>query len=82
MEDVGIEAGAPLAAHFTALRDARRGGGLPADPQPAFAAGAARILELKAAHRRLCEATDALREAAAEAKTQLDTSSLQLQVGG
>lgn len=82
MEDVGIEAGAPLATHMGALLEARRDSSLPADPEPAFAAGAARVLELKAAHRRLCDATDTLREAAAEAKTQLDTSSLQLQVGG
>lgn len=79
MEDVGIEAGAPLATHLGALLEARRDSSLPADPEPAFAAGAARVLELKAAHRRLCDATDTLREAAAEAKTQLDTSSLQLQ---
>ena len=81
MEDVGIEAGAPLAAHQSALLYARRDSGMPADPEQAFSAGAARILELKAAHRRLCDATDAHREAVAEAKTQLDTSSLQLQVG-
>lgn len=42
-------------------------------------AGGALILALKAEHRRLCEATDALREAAAEAKGALDQGSLQLQ---
>ncbi|KAL4437184.1 hypothetical protein ABPG75_004323 [Micractinium tetrahymenae] len=42
-------------------------------------AGGALILALKAEHRRLCEATDALRQEAAEAKAALDQGSLQLQ---
>ena len=79
--DVAVEADAPLAVgdFFTQLVQARRDGDLPADIQGVFAAGAVRILELKAAHRQLCESTDELREAAAEAKSQLDQSSLQLQ---
>jgi hypothetical protein len=79
--DVAVEADAPLAVgeFFTQLLQARRDGALPADVQGVFSAGAVRILELKAAHRQLCESTDALREAAGEAKSQLDQSSLQLQ---
>ncbi|GAB4818095.1 hypothetical protein N2152v2_005141 [Parachlorella kessleri] len=42
-------------------------------------AGALEILSLKQVHRELCEATEVLRDATAEAKTQLDQSSLQLQ---
>ena len=79
--DVAVEADAPLAVgdFFTQLLQARRDGALPADVQGVFSAGAVRILGLKAAHRQLCENTDALREAAGEAKSQLDQSSLQLQ---
>jgi hypothetical protein len=79
--DVAVEADAPLAVgeYVTQLLQARRDGALPADVQGVFSAGAVLILELKAAHRQLCESTDALREAAGEAKSQLDQSSLQLQ---
>lgn len=78
--DTAIQADAPLAAFFTDLLAAKRAGELGPDAaQQLAASGAARILELKAVHRRLCEATDALREAAGEAKTTLDQSSLQLQ---
>lgn len=76
-----METTAPLAVgeFFEALLQARRDGDLPADLQPVFSSGAARILELKAKHRQLCESTDELREAANQAKQALDTSSLQLQ---
>jgi len=42
-------------------------------------AGAVKILKLKAIHRAMCDSTESLREATADAKTQLDQSSLQLQ---
>lgn len=79
--EVAIESEAPLAVgeFFDALVRARRDEALPDDPQQVFSSGACKLLELKAAHRRLCENTDALREAASEAKSQLDDSSLQLQ---
>ncbi len=50
------------------------------DNLPGFVeAGALQILSLKQVHRELCEATEGLRDATSEAKTQLDQSSLQLQ---
>ena len=70
---------APLGQYFTDLLQARREDSLPADATALSAAGAVKILELKSAHRQLCESTDALRVAASEAKSQLDSSSLQLQ---
>ena len=79
MDEIAVQPDVPLAELFAALLEARRGEGLPADAQQLFSGGAVRILELKAVHRRLCEATDALREAASDAKTTLDQSSLQLQ---
>eukprot|EP00887_Chlorella_sp_A99_P005185 scaffold1.g5185.t1 len=42
-------------------------------------AGAVRILELRRAHRELCERTEEERQKTSDAKTQLDQSSLQLQ---
>ena len=47
--------------------------------EPALAAGVLKLLELKQAHRALCESTEALREETALAKAGLDQSSLQLQ---
>ena len=47
--------------------------------QQAFMAGAVKILELKEAHRVMCEATEALRQGNVDDKTHLDQSSLQLQ---
>lgn len=73
------DAGTPLAAFLTELLGARREGPLPEEAGAAFTLGAQRVLELKAAHRALCESTDTAREAAAEAKVALDQSSLQLQ---
>ena len=70
-----------LGDFFAALLDAKRGDALPpGEPlQHLFASGAVRVLELKAAHRRLCESAEALREATSEAKSQLDAGALQLQ---
>lgn len=53
--------------------------GAPPDWQSALAAGALRILDLKRAHRNLCDSTEALRDDTSLAKTLLDQSSLQLQ---
>lgn len=74
-----VDAGAPLAELLAELLAARREGPLPDGADAAFTAGAQRVLELKAAHRALCEATDGVRQEAGEAKAALDAASLQLQ---
>lgn len=80
MDDVAVEP-APLASlgdFLGQLLAAKQAGSLPEGGQWQ-AAGAALILGLKREHRQLCEGTEVLREAATEAKGQLDQSSLQLQ---
>ena len=63
---------------FQHLLQLKRGGEVPSLPG-LVETGALQILGLKQVHRQLCEATEGLREATAEAKAQLDQSSLQLQ---
>lgn len=77
---MAVESAHAVGSFFTQLLQAKRDGALPADGLAAvFEAGALHVLSLKQAHRELCEASEALREATSEAKTQLDQSSLQLQ---
>lgn len=52
---------------------------LPSDVQARANEGVARLLKLKEYHRKLCLATESLREATGDAKAQLNQSSLQLQ---
>lgn len=66
-------------ATLTELLAAKTLGQAPEDWGAATADGVLRLLKLKAAHRALCEATEALREATGDAKSRLDQSSLQLQ---
>lgn len=86
MAEVAASAEQParLGEFLGQLLEAKQAGSLPDGSgdgaAPAWqGAGGALILALKAEHRRLCEATDALRETAAEAKAALDQGSLQLQ---
>lgn len=79
-----VEQPARLGEFLGQLLEAKQTGGLPDGGDGGGAptwqgAGGALILALKAEHRRLCEATDSRREAAAEAKAALDQASLQLQ---
>lgn len=72
-----LDAPHTLSAFFQHLLQLKRDG---LDNLPGYVeAGAMHILNLKQVHRELCEATEGLRESTAEAKSQLDQSSLQLQ---
>ena len=75
---MALEAPRAAGSFFQHLLQLKREGSL--DSLPGYLqAGALEILSLKQVHRELCEATEVLRDATAEAKTQLDQSSLQLQ---
>jgi THO complex subunit 5 len=58
---------------------AARGDAAAGDLSGFLAAGAVKIVELREAHRAVCEEGEALREASAGAKAQLDAASLHLQ---